>query len=242
MKTNSIYTYLIILLLTISSCSVDAIRIATGDEVSYRNITVGDYSEIEISNDLNAYITFSDTEESIEIEANEVLQGFITTSISNNKLIIKMKGSVSIKGNATLNVHIKTKSITNFTASADSKIYLENILTEDSAEINLSSDSYFSGEIHLEHLKIKTTSDAKADLYGFVDTLDANIASDAELSDYDLEVNDLEIKMASDAKAYLTINETIDVDGSSDATLYYKGNAHITNKDLSSDARVVNKN
>jgi len=243
MKTNNIYIALITLIISLTSCSVDTIRISSNDPITYRDIrNIDDYSKIEIANDINAYITFSDTEESIEIEATDVLQDHISATIENNKLNIKFKGSINYRGNATLNVYIKTKSIIDFKASSDSKIYLENVLAENNTKISVSSDAYFTGEVDVDNLEISASSDANVDLYGYVNTLDAHIASDAKLSDYDLEVSHLEINMSSDAKAYLTVTETMDINDYSDAALYYKGNAVITDINLNSDAKVRNKN
>ena len=243
MKTNKIIRLsLIALIVTLTSCSVDTIRISSNDPITYRTVNAEDYSEIEISNDIEAYITFSDTEESIEIEANNDLHEYIIVSIDNDVLSIKMKGNINIKGNATHNVYIKTNAIKSFKASSDSKIYLENTLTENNVKISTTSDAFFTGEIDVNFLEVNASSDANVDLYGYADTINVHIASDAKLGDYDLEVNHLEMNMSSDAKAYLTVTETIDIKGSSDAILYYKGDAVITDVDLSSDAKVRNRN
>ena len=74
MKTSRLYILLILSGFILSSCSVDTIRVDANDEVTYRNVYITDYSSIEIANGFTAYITFSNTEESIKIETNSIFE------------------------------------------------------------------------------------------------------------------------------------------------------------------------
>ncbi|MFI1773716.1 GIN domain-containing protein [Thalassobellus citreus] len=238
MKTNRLLSIIAIIGLTLNSCSVDSIRVSANDTITYKNIPVSDYNAIEISNDFNAYVTFSETEESIEIEANENLQSLVVATIKNNKLTVKLKNNIHIKGSATLNVYITTNSITDFKVAADSKIYLENALVEDDVKIQVTADSFFSGEVDIYNLELKLAADAKADLYGSVSQLKTNLSADAKLSDYDLVVEDLIIDMAADCDANITVTNTIDIDATADCVLRYKGNADIIHQHLTADSRI----
>ncbi|MET2984792.1 head GIN domain-containing protein [Aureibaculum conchae] len=239
MKTNRSFLILALLSLILTSCTVETIGITVDDEVTTKSISLSDYSEIEISHDFNAYVTFSDTEERIEIEANDKLHQHIIAKKSDNTLIIKLKNNINIKGKETLNVYITTKSITSFSASADSKITLENPLVAEDVSIKLSADSDFSGEVNVEDMDLRGAADTRIDLFGTVKNLDANLSADSKLLNYDLEVTNLKIKMAADCDAYLTVTGTIDVDAVADCDLYYKGNASITRQRLISDSRII---
>lgn len=238
MKTNRLYTLLVLFTLFLSSCSVDTIRVTNDDLVTYRMVNIADYNAVEIASNFNAYITFSDTEESIEIEANDNLHDYIITRKEDNKLVVRIKNNVNIKGQETLNVYITTKSITDFSVAADSKIVLENALIENNAKIKVSADSFFSGEVHVDYLELKLSADAKADLYGNVGILNANLSADANLSDYDLQVEDLKMKMAADCDANITVTNTIDIEATADCTLRYKGDATIIYQKLTADSRI----
>src|SRR6056300_450284 len=98
MKANRIHIILIVLSLILSSCSVDTIKVSGNDAITYRNINVTDFSAVEIANDFNAYITFSDTEESIEIEANENLHQYIVVKKEGNNLVVRLKNNINIRG------------------------------------------------------------------------------------------------------------------------------------------------
>jgi hypothetical protein len=214
------------------------VHVSSDDNITFRDVPINNYDNVEIGNGFNAFITFSDDEESVQVEANSNLQHLIIAKISNNTLIVKMKNNVNVKGNPTLNVYISTKSIENFKATADSNIILENILVTNDAYISLSADSSFSGELDVENLDLRATADVTADLYGYVSYLNANLSADVRLSDYDLVVDDLKLKMFADCDAHLTINNTIYVDGKADCVLNYKGNATIIYKDLKADSKI----
>lgn len=240
MKSNRLY---ILLLLAISailnSCSTETIRVTANNTITYRTVDINDFDTIEIVSNFNAYITFSDTEESIEIEANTNLHEYIIATKKDNKLIVKLKDNINVKGRETLNVYITTKSINHFSAVADSKIYLQNTLVTEAAKIKITADSYFLGEIEANSLELVATADARADLSGSCNYLHARLTADAKLSDYSLKVNDLKLRMTADCYVNLTINNSIDIEANADSILRYKGGAAIINEHLTSDSKVI---
>lgn len=238
MKTNSINIKLIIIALILSSCSVDTIRVSPDHAIIYKQVDITDYNAIEIANDFTAYVTFSETEENIEIEANDNLQQHIIAKKIDNKLVVKLKNNINVKGNKTLNVYITTKSITDFSVVSDSKIYLETPLTTDYATINIAADSHFVGAVNTNRLTITAQSDAAAYLYGTTNELFAKLYADSNLSDFDLEVEDLKLEMTADCEANLSVNNTIDVKAFADCTLHYKGNPTIINEELVADSEI----
>ncbi|MEP1488377.1 MAG: DUF2807 domain-containing protein [Algibacter sp.] len=242
MKTNRLVLIITSISLIFSSCSIDAIRVTSDDEITFKTIDITDFNTIEIANDMNAYITFSDTEEHIEIEANENLHKYITAKKEGDKLIVKLKNNLNIRGAETLNVYITTNQIDAFKALADAKIYLQNTLITNSAEITVSADSYFTGEVDVNYLKVAAFADAKVDVYGYVNTLSTKLSADAKLEGYDLIVNNLKIDMAADCDANLTVLETIDIDAAADCVLRYKGDAIIIHQNLRVDSKIIKVN
>ncbi|WP_298535390.1 DUF2807 domain-containing protein [uncultured Algibacter sp.] len=239
MKTSSYYLIFTLFSLVLSSCYTDKIRVSPGDTITLREVPVENYNSIEIGNGFNAFITFSEDSESIQVEGNSNLQDLIIAQIRDNKLTVKLKNRVNVKGNPTLNVYLSAKAIENFKATADSNITLENTLVANKAYISLSADSYFTGELDVKDLELRASADVRADLYGHIDYLNANLSADVRLSDYDLVVNDLKLKMVADCGANLTVKNSIYIDAKADCILKYKGNASIVYQDLKADARLV---
>lgn len=225
-------------LFTLLSCHVDRI-VGVSDEVTINNVRVSNFSGIEISDDFNAYIRFSDSEERVEIEANENLHRHIIVETIGGRLIVRTRHHLNIIGRETLNVFITTKRLSDFIAEGDSKITLENVLVDDDVKIKVSGDSYFYGEIEANNVELTALGDSKIDLYGEINTLDAYLAGDSSLTDYDLTTKDLRIELSGDSNAYLTVTDYIDIDASGDSRLHYKGDAEITHQHLTGDSKII---
>lgn len=260
-----------------ASCSTETVRVS--DEVSSRTYDFNDITALDVATDFKAYVSFSNEEQSIRIEANSNLFNKIDVFENNGKLTVKVKNNVNIKGQETLNLFINTKSITEFRASSDASIFLDSPLNANSASIRLSSDANFDGDITVNQFELDASSDSKAvlfldaenaemdfssgaqldgeliineanvslssdsemDVMGTIASLTAVLSSDSTIRDYDLGIEDLKVTLSSDSEAYLTISNTIDVTANSDSELYYKGEAEITNQNLSSDGKVIKK-
>lgn len=239
MKTR-IVAILVFIGLLIVSCDTEHIR--ASDVVTVQEVSFTNYSALNVSDEFNVYITFSDTEEKIEIEANRNLHDRIVVRKDGDKLIVKMEDNLNINGKRTLNIYIVTKQITDFEIKGNSRVVLENVLDAQSAKIALYGDSFFTGELFLNDLKIAAKGDSRIDAYGDVGLLYADLSGDSTLKDYDLEVDDLILDLRGDSDAYLSVSNTIDIDARGDSTLYYKGNAIVTREHLRGDSKIIRKN
>ncbi|WP_136466977.1 GIN domain-containing protein [Flagellimonas onchidii] len=263
----------------LSSCTYETIRERVSDTVSSREYEFENITAISVATDFKAYVTFSDTEESVRIRSNDNLFSKIKIYQEGERLVVKLKNNVHIVGEKTLQLYITMAEIRDYRASSDAAIYLDDPLVADNVSLELSSDGYFEGDITTADFELKASSDSKADVFldadktymdissgakvegeiatedatlkltsdsvidmvGTMDDLKANLSSDSRLRDYGLEIRDLEISLSSDSDAYLTVSNTIDVKASSDARLFYKGDADIVRQELSSDGRVIKK-
>ena len=240
MKTISIIFSLALLFSTLSSCDYDRIR-ASGD-ITSQEVHYSDFSGLKLSNAFSAYVSFSDTEEKIEIEANENLHDNIIVRKDGNNLIVKLKSHTAIRGKATLNVYITTKSITDFDISGASELILETPLIAEDASIELSGASEFYGELNLGRLELDSSGASNSNLFGNVGELDASLAGSSELKDYDLLLDKLDIRLSGASDAYVTVNKVIEIRGSGASTLNYKGNAEIGSKNLSGASKIKKRN
>jgi hypothetical protein len=239
MKTKSIYIGLIILGSLISSCDHEIIR-ARG-EVTSREINFSGYSALNVSHAFDTYVRFSDTEEKIEIEANENLHDKIIVEMVNGSLRIRFWDHINIKGNPTLNAYIVTKSINNFNLSGASKVTLDSELVASDVSIELSGASEFTGELDLEQLDLQAGGASYIDIFGEVGHLDASLSGASTLKDYDLTVGALDIRLSGASDAYLSVAETIDIDASGASKLRYKGNPDIIKRKLSGASEIIRK-
>ena len=239
MKTKSFYISLILLFGLISSCDHEIIR-ARG-EITTREVNITGYSALKVSDAFSIYVRFSDTEEKIEIEANENLHDKIVVEMTNGTLGIRLRNLTSIRGNPTLNAYIVTKRITDFDLSGASKVSLESELVASDVSIELTGASEFTGELDSKQLELEAGGAADIDLFGKVDKLDVSLSGASTLKNYDLLVKALDIRLSGASDAYLSVSETIDIDASGASKLRYKGSPVIHKIKLSGASEIIKK-
>ncbi|MCL6267069.1 GIN domain-containing protein [Flagellimonas myxillae] len=189
----------------ISSCSYETIRVS--EEVSTRDYGFTDITELEVATDFKAYVSFSETEESVSIRANDNLFEKIRIYQEGEKLTVKLKNNINLKGKETLNLFITMKEITHYKASSDASIYLDDPLTADIVRVELSSDAYFEGDITAQDFDLRASSDSQADVFVEANEVYLNLSSSAKMEG--------ELR-ASSARARLTSDSTVDVVGTLD--------------------------
>jgi len=236
MKTQHIFIVLVLSLVLFTSCEKETIR-ASG-EVTSLNYSIPDYSRVKISNAFNAYVTFSDTEESIRIDANENLHGKIIVKREGNALVIRLKKLTNVRGNATLNAYITTKNIADFDLSGASSLSLENLWDVQNGKVELSGASDFTGEVLADRLELDMGGASNANIYGNIGTLHADLSGSSDIRDYDLLIERLNIDMSGASEAFISVNESIDVEASGASELNYKGSAVIISKELSGASEI----
>ncbi len=240
MTGQKFFITLILSTVLLSSCDHDTIR-ASG-EVTTLEYSIPDYSEMKVSNAFNVYVTFSDTEESIRIEANENLHNKIIVKKEGNALVIRLEKFTTVKGNATLNAYISTKNISTFDLRGASRVTLENEWVHSDARVDLSGASDFTGEVAAERLYLDISGASNLDLFGNVASLNAKLSGSSDVRNYDLSVDNLKIELSGASEAFLSVEETIDIRASGASVLNYKGNASINNQKLSGSSEIRNQN
>jgi hypothetical protein len=237
MKTNSIVLVVVLALGLLTSCDHETIRAV--DEVNSLEYAIPDYSTVKVSNAFNTKVTFSDTEESIRIEANENIHDRIIVQREGNALVIRLKKFTNVRGNATLNAYIVTKDISKFDISGASKLTLENVWNISDGRIELSGASNFKGEVVADRLNLDMRGASGLDLYGNASSLDAELSGSSDIRDFDLSVEDLKMEMSGASEAYLSISKSIDIRASGASSLKFKGDAKITYKRLTGASEIV---
>ncbi|MEO9512081.1 MAG: DUF2807 domain-containing protein [Flavobacteriaceae bacterium] len=209
------YTSALAVLLT--SCTKETIRVS--QEVSTREYGFDTITALEVATDFKAYVTFSETEESVSVQANDNLFEKINIYKDGGKLTVKLDNNLSIRGKETLNLYITTANIDAFKASSDASIFLESPLEASNVSVDLSSDAYFEGDITANNFDLKASSDSKALIY--IKAIEAymSLSSNAAL-DGEVDIEETTVKLSSDASVDVVgIIENLDATLSSDSNL-----------------------
>lgn len=180
----------------LASCTYETIRVS--ETISTREYNFRDISALEVATDFKAYVTFSETEERVRIQANDNLFERINVKQQGGKLTVKLDNNLSLRGKEVLNLFITARSISNFRASSDASIFLDSPLEAKNVSIRLSSDAYFQGDITSDDFRLEASSDSEALLYATAIEGDMDLSSGAKLEG-ELDLDFCSLNLSSDS-------------------------------------------
>ena len=224
----------------LTSCENDSIR-ASG-EVTTREFPFSGYNALEVGGAFEVFVQFSDMEESVRIEANENLQDRLVVRVDGNTLEIRPENNLNIRGNATLRALITTNNLARIDLSGATTLSLEDEWVVDNGDLRLSGASNLTGEVTASELEIRMSGSSDIDLFGIVEELDADLSGSSDFRDFDLQVQRLEIDLSGSSDAFLSVNESIEIDASGSSSLNYRGNPEIIKQNLSGGSELNQRN
>lgn len=242
MTTKQASLLLFILSIFLFSCDPFDKQVIPSDDVSTRTEYIEDYDMIDASSAFSVYVTFSDDEESIEIEANDNLHEYIEVKKINNTLQIGLKNNVSIRRSATLNAFITTKHVHAYSASGASRFFIETPLNMGDGFVYLSGASIFTGDLEVETLTADLSGASVINVSGYAGVLDIEASGASIFKDYGFLTDNLAADISGASSLHLTVNDNISIDASGASTLRYKGTAVIQHQQLSGASSIKKLN
>ncbi len=228
------------LLLSVFILSCDGFNsVIPVEEVSIQQKDFSDYQRIEVESAFTVYVNFSDTEEKIEIEANDNLHQYIEVDKVGGTLKIGFRNNTNVNGSATLNAYLTTKNVTGYSASGASRIILNDVLTAENADIFLSGASSFTGELEVINLSASMSGASTLNLTGSCESFDVEASGASNIFDFDFYCDYLNISLSGASNASLTINQRIDVDASGASIVRYKGQGKINSQKLTGNSKIM---
>lgn len=240
MKTNVIFTAIVMLSLIFTSCTKEDEYVTPSSHISTVTKSVSGFNRLEVMDPFNVYVTFSDAEEMIRIEANENIQQFIRIKEQNDLLLIKLDDQLTIRrGDAVLNIYITTRQVKEFTASGAASIVLQNQLVQPYAEVYLSGASSFTGSLQVNEFTSTIIGASNLDLNGAAGHFSVEASGACVMNDFGFQVQNLTADLDGVSTVSLTVIQQLSVKARGSSTVYYKGDGVITHQDLSDTSRIV---
>lgn len=241
MKVQTIIIALITITLAISSCTKD--QVSPSDHITKVTKHFDDYNKLDISGPFEVFVTYSEFEESIEIEANDNLHEYILVERNGNTLHIQMKNNTQILGsNEVLKAYVTTKYIDEYEAAGLSKIKLQTPAKTSTMEIRLSGLCTLQGEIETDKMISRLSGNSKLMVTGAANKLDANVTGASEIEHFDFEVNDVDLDLSGSSNASITANGEIKVKATGNSTFYYKGDGIVVKQTLTGNSTIEKVN
>ena len=212
------------------------------DQITTQQHYFTDYDQIETESAFSVYVAFSDTEEKIEIEANDNLHQYIEVKEEAGSLKIGFRNNTSINGPATLNAYITTKNVTGYSGSGASRFIVDGDIRGESASVFLSGASRFSGEMHVNNLYADLSGASFMLLEGSADSSDLKASGASNIEDYEFSIDDLMIHLSGASQASVTVSGKMDITVSGASVVRYKGPGVISSQNVSGGSQVINMN
>ena len=241
MNLKIIFSSLLIILF-FARCDFSQTLITPSDDISTKEFSFNDYSGLKVSHAFKVQVYFSDSKESVVIEANDNLHQYIEVIKEENSLSIGLKNNVLVKGNATLKAYITTKALHSFSGSGASHINVADIIKETDININLSGASYFTAEVHTKNITTDLSGASEINLSGIAKDCSISASGASKFKDYALTTDYLYADLSGASKIYITIIKEISVEASGASMLYYKGQAFSISQDLSGGSKLISTN
>ena len=235
-------TLLILATLTISltGCFNERIR-PSGVITSEEYILVG-YTQLEVSSAFEAFITFTDSDEKVEIIADDNLMDYIRVTNTGTKLIIKIAQGYNVTGRPTLRANISTALLSSIEASGASNIFLENTLDTENLKIELSGASILTGDLSVSNMEMDISGASEIDVTGSASNSELDLSGASKVGNYSFVTGYLDANISGASEARMSVVDEIDVNISGGSRLNYKGTASVDRKDISGASSVNNRN
>lgn len=204
--------------------------------------TFSGYENIETESAFTVYVEFSDTEESIVVEANENLFEYIEVRKESNNLEIGFRENINIKGSATLKAYITTNNVSGYLASGASKFIIEDEIVAEDATVFLSGASQFIGEMYVENLYAEMSGASSIEIMGEAASTDVTASGASSIGDYDFSTEYLRVNFSGASTASLTVTDKMDISASGASVIRYQGDAVINSQNLSGGSQIINTN
>lgn len=239
MKPLALSFILLFLSLYFMSCEKDVIRVTPSSQLTTRTHAINRLQELRISDPFEVYVTFSETERTLQIEANDNLHSLIEVEEINGHLSIQVKDDSRISGQPVLKVYLTTNALDAIDAQGTAEIYLQNTWQKNQAEVVLSGDSHLRGTIDVTTLTADLTGASSLDIEGTAQQFDIEATGASEMTGFDFSTDQLTADLNGASELNLTVNEEMSVEASGASIVRYRGNAVITYQNLSGGSKII---
>ena len=239
MKTKTIILVLISTSVILTSCCKMEDYVTPSAEITLEEKNFSDFSQLDISDAFEVFVTFSEAEESVQVEANKNLQGHIQISQYDSRLFIKLDDNINIKhGDATLNIHIKMHQLTEVIAEGATQVNLQNELVGTNFHLQLTGASSFNGNLQLNNFYSKLHGASNIDISGSADSFEIEATGASNMEGFDFETSNFSADLEGASNASLTIIESINIIAEGASNLYYKGDGVVRSQNLSGASKI----
>lgn len=204
----------------------------TFSDNSVEKRTVKPFRSIKVGDGIDLYL-FQGTEESVAVSASkDEYMDRLKTEVEDGVLKIYYEraslNNWTVSNNKRLKAYVSFKILDKLTATSGSEVIIKGIIKEEVMSLFINSGANFRGSVEVGKLIVEAESGAKIEINGSAKIFFVTASSGAKVEAYLMEAGKADVRSASGAKIQVTAKEEMKLSSSSGGTIYYKGNAKIT--------------
>lgn len=240
MKTRLVLLSIMATVIIFTSCKKDSTQVIPSNNVTSIEKSIAVHSKLDVSDPFRVYLTFSDTEESLVVEANENLHQYVQIVDENGWLKVSLKNNTNLVGDQmVLNIYITTKNINEYIAEGAASISLKNELYSDEMTIELTGASSFSGTLYSNKLEALLSGASTLSVLGSTALLDVDATGGCKMNDYGFESTQLYADLNGASEVSVSVSETLSVKAKGASHVYYKGSGVISHQNLEGGSGII---
>ena len=211
-----------------------SIVLAQAQTSDTRNLS--EFDEIRVSESINVRLKKGNTNKAV-IETRGVDADRVETEVEGSTLYIRMKRGNYFSKNVDIDLTY-TKELEAVSVSSSASISGSDVIATEDFEIKASSSGRAMLTINVRKLDVRVSSSADVELSGKAKFQDLEISSSGDLSAFDLDSEEVDVRVSSSGKAEVTVHGILEGQASSSGKVYYRGNPDKVYVNTSSSGKV----
>lgn len=242
MKTKAFLATILAVGVLFTSCDKDKFDVVPSANVTTTNFTASGVSQLAVSDLFHVYVSFSETEESVRVEANENLHSFIEIDQTGDLLSVGLEKNTNISGAPVLNVYITTNSLSKVMAEGATSVEFYDALQNDQFEIELTGACQFKGTVETGSIDAYLEGASTMEIDGSCTNFQIDATGASEMTGFDFASNNLTADLDGGSEISLTVQQKLNVTARGASKVYYKGNGVIEDQDLKDASEIIKVN
>jgi len=203
--------------------------------------TVGSFTSVEVSGSIDLYLSQGNDEGVAVSASNDEAKSRIKTEVTNGVLHIysdNKGGSWKNWGNTKTKAYVSFKDLKRIEATGACNVVVVDIIKVATLKLDLSGASDFKGEVTIGTLTIGVSGASNMRISGKADKCYIEASGASNIKAYDLKVDNCRAEASGAANIRITATKDFKAEASGAATIYYKGEANISNVSTSGGASI----
>lgn len=214
-----------LLIIVTSSCDKFNTCISGEGSIVSEELTISEFTGIDLVGVANVTITQGE-EQKVVVESQSNIINKLKTSVSN--AIWKIELENGCYKNFDLNVYITVPNLNKAAISGTGSIQINDFVNQSSLSLSIPG----SGDIELGEYNLPQTTSINISGSGNIifnssnsstDNLNINVGGSGNINAFGLVANNCDIDISGSTTCELSITNSLDVNSSGSATIYYKG-------------------